>query len=251
MDGLDLDMYEGQISMLLGLNGAGKSTTFSMLTGLIPQTKGFASVLGIDISTGMDRIRKSMGVCPQHDVLWGELTVKEHLQFFAALKGVAADEVDTEVAQKIREVGLTEKVDAPTSSLSGGMKRKLSVAIALIGGSKVVFLDECTSGMDPWSRRSTWEVIQNNKDGRLIVMTTHFMDEADILGDRIAIMADGRVRCCGSSMFLKQHFGVGYNLTMVKEQDCTEESEDAIMAVVERAVPEQELLSNVGLEISF
>lgn len=217
VDDLDIDMYEGQVFALLGLNGAGKSTTISMLTGLIGPSKGYASIKGTDITTGMDKIRQSMGVCPQHDVLWGELTVKEHLQFFAALKGVPADEVDKEVAQKIREVGLTEKVEAPSASLSGGMKRKLSVAIALIGGSKVVFLDECTSGMDPWSRRSTWEVIQNNKDGRIIVMTTHFMDEADILGDRIGIMADGRVRCCGSSMFLKQHFGVGYNLTMVKE----------------------------------
>eukprot|EP00636_Phaeomonas_parva_P002754 CAMPEP_0118878728 /NCGR_PEP_ID=MMETSP1163-20130328/18636_1 /TAXON_ID=124430 /ORGANISM="Phaeomonas parva, Strain CCMP2877" /LENGTH=107 /DNA_ID=CAMNT_0006814657 /DNA_START=23 /DNA_END=342 /DNA_ORIENTATION=- len=100
--------------------------------------------------------------------------------------------------------------------LSGGQKRKLSVAIALIGGSEVVILDEPTSGMDPYSRRSTWQVLQRNKHGRVILLTTHFMDEADILGDRIAIMAEGVLKCWGSSLFLKKNYGVGYTLTVVK-----------------------------------
>ncbi|CAN0419265.1 unnamed protein product, partial [Hapterophycus canaliculatus] len=109
----------------------------------------------------------------------------------------------------LNDVGLTEKENELTSTLSGGQKRKLSVGIALIGGSKVVFLDEPTSGMDPHSRRFTWDLIRKNREGRVIVLTTHFMDEADLLGDRVAIMADGALRCCGSSIFLKNHFGVG------------------------------------------
>lgn len=101
-------------------------------------------------------------------------------------------------------------------NLSGGSKRKLSVAIALIGGSKFVLLDEPTSGMDLSSRRKLWDMLKNYKNDRIIILTTHYMDEADILGDRIGIMADGRVICLGSSLFLKNRFGVGYNLTMAK-----------------------------------
>jgi ABC-type lipoprotein export system ATPase subunit len=143
---LDLTAYEGQITALLGHNGAGKTTTISMLTGLIPPSSGDAIVSGNRLSTsaGMTAIRLQLGVCPQHDILFDALTVEEHLQLFAVLKGVAADDVEETVAASIRHVGLTEKVRTQSSSLSGGMKRKLSVAIALIGGSKVVVLDEPT-----------------------------------------------------------------------------------------------------------
>ena len=103
----------------------------------------------------------------------------------------------------IQSVGLTEKRKAYSRTLSGGQKRKLSVGIAFIGGSRIVFLDEPTSGMDPYSRRFTWNVIRSHREGRVVVLTTHFMDDADLLGDRIAIMGDGKLRCCGSSLFLK------------------------------------------------
>ena len=115
------------------------------------------------ITADMAAIRTSMGVCPQHDVLWGDLTVAEHLGFFAGVKGMAAADVPAAVMTMIREVGLVEKVDAKASELSGGQKRKLSVGIALIAGSKVVVLDEPTSGMDPWSRRFTWNVIPTTR----------------------------------------------------------------------------------------
>lgn len=164
-------------------------------------------------------------------MLYAELTVKEHLLFFGRIKGYSDDkELHAVVDKKIAEVGLTEKINVFSSTLSGGMKRKLSVSIALLGDSKIVFLDEPTSGMDPYSRRSyvlfnefsshffslinflhysTWELLQNNRQGRIMVLTTHFMDEADLLGDRIAIMAEGQVKCCGSSLFLKVCFGFG------------------------------------------
>lgn len=106
----------------------------------------------------------------------------------------------------IQSVGLTEKRHVQSQFLSGGQKRKLSVGLAFIGGSRVIFLDEPTSGMDPYSRRFTWNVIRQYKEGRVIVLTTHFMDEADLLGDRIAIMGDGKLQCCGSSLFLKVRF---------------------------------------------
>jgi len=261
VDGVDLDVFEGQIFGLLGHNGAGKTTTISMLTGLIPPSSGDAYVYGHPISSEMAEVRTSLGVCPQHDVLWPDLTVREHLAFFAGIKGMPAKAIPEAVSAMIREVGLTEKVETRSAELSGGQKRKLSVGIALIAGSRVVVLDEPTSGMDPWSRRFTWNVVQSNKAGRIIMLTTHFLEEADILCDRVAIMSNGRIRCCGTSMYLKALFGVGYNLTVVKAAGCDSE---ALEGVVRRhlltpeggvALPHQEVpyrvLSNVGSEMSF
>jgi ABC-type multidrug transport system ATPase subunit len=133
-----------------------------------------------------------------------------------------------------------------SKNLSGGMKRKLSVGIAFIGGSKVVLLDEPTSGMDPYSRRFTWNVIRNMREDRTIILTTHFMDEADLLGDRIAIMAEGKLRCNGSSLYLKSQFGVGYTLAMEKGPRFNEK---VTKGLVMKAVPEANELSNVGTEI--
>jgi ATP-binding cassette subfamily A (ABC1) protein 3 len=151
VNNLSVTMYAGQITALLGHNGAGKSTTISMLTGLYPPTKGTAYIYGKTITEDMDLVRMSMGVCPQHDVLYDELTVVEHLQLYAALKNLK-DPAEA-IQSMIVEVGLTEKQHVMSKKLSGGQKRKLSVAIALIGQSQVVFLDEPTSGMDPYSRR--------------------------------------------------------------------------------------------------
>ncbi|RLN57229.1 hypothetical protein BBJ28_00025928, partial [Nothophytophthora sp. Chile5] len=176
----------------------------------------------------------------------------EHLLFYARLKGYRGSELREEVANKVKEVGLTEKRDVFAGALSGGMKRKLSVAICLLGDSSLVFLDEPTSGMDPYSRRSTWEILLNNRANRVMVLTTHFMDEADILGDRIAIMSEGQLRCCGSSLFLKNRYGAGYNFTLVKSNDTAAPCDEAqLKALVMARVPEAKVLSNVGAEIAF
>jgi len=150
VDKLDLEIFEGEIFALLGHNGAGKSTTIGMLTGLFPATSGDAFVRGNSIFRDMDEIRKSLGVCPQHDILWDELTAMEHLKLYAAIKGISFDSIKDQAFELLREVGLEEKDDNErTKHFSGGMKRKLSVAIAFIGNCDVVFLDECTAGMDP------------------------------------------------------------------------------------------------------
>ena len=210
VDSLNLSMFSGQITALLGHNGAGKTTTIAMLTGLIPADKGTATIEGLDLNEDMHLIRTKLGVCPQHDILFPDLTVREHLIMFAAFKGLNSKElIDEDVDRYINAVGLTEKRDEFSKNLSGGQKRKLSVAIAFIGHSRIVFLDEPTSGMDPYSRRFTWNIIRQQKEGRVIVLTTHFMDEADLLGDRIAIMNGGQLTCCGSSLFLKQQFSRG------------------------------------------
>ena len=161
----------------------GKTTVINMLVGLTSPTSGSAIFPGgLNINDDMRSIRTMVGVCPQHDVLFLELTVTQHLTIYASFKGVNYNKVSSEVERMIREVGLQEKANAKANTLSGGQKRKLSLAIALIGDSKVVILDEPTSGMDPYSRRATWNIIQNNKKGRIILITTHFMDEADLLG---------------------------------------------------------------------
>jgi energy-coupling factor transporter ATP-binding protein EcfA2 len=135
-----------------------------------------------------------------------------------SLKGHSGADHEAQAGKRIVEVGLTEKRRAPSHRLSGGQKRKLSVAITLMGSNSLVVLDEPTSGMDPYSRRSTWDVIQGSRDGRVVLLTTHFMDEADLLGDRIAIMAEGELKCAGSSLFLKSRYGAGYTFTLVKKQ---------------------------------
>uniref|UniRef100_A0A665VH39 ABC transporter domain-containing protein n=1 Tax=Echeneis naucrates TaxID=173247 RepID=A0A665VH39_ECHNA len=245
---LTLNMFEGQITVLLGHNGAGKTTTLSMLTGLFPPTSGRAYINGYDICQDMALIRRSLGLCPQHDVLFDNLTVREHLLFYAQLKGYSKDKIPDEVDRIIRILSLEDKGQARSKTLSGGMKRKLSIGIALIGDSKVVMLDEPTSGMDPSARRATWDLLQGEKRGRTILLTTHFMDEADLLGDRIAIMAGGELQCCGSPLFLKNKYGAGYHMVIVKDALC---NVSEISRLVHMYVPNATMESSAGAELSY
>lgn len=146
VNGTTINMFDGQITVLLGHNGAGKTTTFSMLTGMIPPTSGTAIIDGYDIRTNLQKARNSIGLCPQHNILFDELTVREHLIFFATLKGLTDEALTEEVMKYIQLLELAPKANSISSSLSGGMQRKLSVGVALCGGSKVVFLDEPTAG---------------------------------------------------------------------------------------------------------
>ncbi|XP_067927873.1 phospholipid-transporting ATPase ABCA3-like [Watersipora subatra] len=248
VDNLSLNMYDGQITALLGHNGAGKTTTMFMLTGFMPPTSGTALVNGYDIRTDISSVRSSLGLCPQHDILFDNLTVEEHLYFFAKLKRCPPEKIDEQIDYYIKTLGIEEKRNAFSHTLSGGQKRKLSVGIALIGDSKIVILDEPTSGMDPSARRHMWDVLQAQRAGRTMILSTHFMDEADHLGDRIAILADGVVQCCGSSLFLKKKYGAGYHMVMTKADNCNVEN---VQALLTKHVPEAKLESNVGAELSY
>uniref|UniRef100_A0A8V1AE68 P-type phospholipid transporter n=2 Tax=Gallus gallus TaxID=9031 RepID=A0A8V1AE68_CHICK len=277
IDGLSLDFYEGQITSFLGHNGAGKTTTMSILTGLLPPTSGTAYILGWDICSDIDSIRKSMGMCPQHNVLFDTLTVEEHIWFYGRLKGLAEEQVQEEMEQLLQDTGLPHKRQEQTRNLSGGMQRKLSVAIAFVGGSKVVVLDEPTAGVDPYSRRSIWELLLKYRKGRTIILSTHYMDEAELLGDRIAIISQGRLRCCGSPLFLKARLGTGYYLTLVKrertelgaggtgptkkdsgtseggERDSEGSAADVpqLSALLQQHVPGSRLVEDIGREVLF
>ncbi|XP_066124805.1 retinal-specific phospholipid-transporting ATPase ABCA4 isoform X4 [Saccopteryx bilineata] len=217
VDHLNITFYENQITAFLGHNGAGKTTTLSILTGLLPPTSGTVLIGGKDIETSLDAVRQSLGMCPQHNILFHYLTVAEHILFYAQLKGKSWDEAQLEVEAMLEDTGLHHKRNEEAQDLSGGMQRKLSIAIAFVGDAKVVVLDEPTSGVDPYSRRSIWDLLLKYRSGRTIIMSTHHMDEADLLGDRIAIISQGRLYCSGTPLFLKNCFGTGFYLTLVRK----------------------------------
>ncbi|GBP54717.1 ATP-binding cassette sub-family A member 3 [Eumeta japonica] len=230
---LSLNVYEGQITVLLGHNGAGKTTTISILTGKgtvmgvlcngnIKPSYGTVVLGGYNLSTHLEAARAQLGLCPQHNVIFDDLTVEEHIEFFSRLKGYTGNELKAEINMLINKLELQEKRQYYAGGLSGGQKRRLSVGVALSGGTRIVLLDEPTSGMDPSARRALWELLQREKKDRTILLTTHFMDEADVLGDRVAIMAHGRLQCVGSPYFLKRHYGVGYTLVVVKGESFDE-----------------------------
>jgi len=217
VNGLNVSMYDSEITCLLGHNGAGKSTTISILTGLYPPTSGDCIIYGKSVVHDMAECRQSMGICPQQNVLFNNLTVLEHIRFFERIKGISSDRLE----DRTEEIGLADFTHTKAGALSGGNKRKLQLAIALAGDPKLVLLDEPTSGMDVYSRRATWELLRQKRHGRIILLTTHFMDEAEVLADRIAILKEGTLQCCGSALFLKQRFGLGYNITIVTDKNQT------------------------------
>lgn len=213
VNNLNLSLYEDQITCLLGHNGAGKSTTMSVLTGLFPPTQGDCFIYDRSIRRELGKLRQSMGICPQHNVIFEDMSVYEHIRLFETVKGVKP--TPESILEKAKEVDLDEKLYSYAKTLSGGQKRKLCVAMALCGEPKFVLFDEPTSGMDPFSRRATWELLRKKKKGRVTLLTTHFMEEAELLADRIAVLSAGKLQCYGTNLFLKERFGLGYNLTVV------------------------------------
>ncbi len=244
VDDLTVNMYKDQIFALLGHNGAGKTTTISILTGMLTKTCGRVEMKG---ETDVDTMRAMIGICPQHDTLYEELTVEEHLELFATFRDLEGEELEAEVNKLIVDVNLHEKRDEYSKNLSGGQKRRLSVAMAFAGRSKVIILDEPTSGMDTSARRLIWDLLKKYRNDRIIILTTHFMDEADYLGDRIGIMGGGRLLCCGSGIYLKNNFGVGYTITLVKEN--SEVNSGKITALMREHVPNLNVLSDVSSEL--
>ncbi|RYR08552.1 hypothetical protein Ahy_B05g076286 isoform B [Arachis hypogaea] len=230
-----------QLFCLLGPNGAGKTTVINCLTGITPATDGDALIYGHSIrsSTGMSNIQKLIGVCPQFDILWDALSGEEHLQLFATIKGLTPSSINSITQTSLAEVRLTDSAKVRAGSYSGGMKRRLSVAISLIGDPKLVVLDEPTTGMDPITRRHVWDIIENAKRGRAIVLTTHSMEEADILSDRIGIMAKGKLRCIGTAIRLKSRFGTGFiaNISFYGNNvESRTDNRDAVSTVHQEAV---------------
>ncbi|KAL1529554.1 hypothetical protein AB1Y20_000498 [Prymnesium parvum] len=240
---LDFEARAGEITALLGANGAGKTTTLGMLTGVVAPTSGDARIDGRRLSDGIAPIRESLGVCPQANTAFGMLTPTQHLRLFAALKGSDGEALDAAVRETLAKVGLVARRDTPARQLSGGERRKLCLGIALVGEARTLFLDEPTAAMDPHSRRAAWRLLREAREGRTLVLTTHFLDEAEALSDRVAILADGRLRCAGSLPFLKSHFGLGYTLSLVKSS-AEEFDAAAVLAQVHSFEPKAALVTD-------
>ena len=247
---LSTELYSNQIFALLGHNGAGKTTTISIISGFINKTSGNIKIFGFDSVNDKEEIKKFIGVCPQVNPIFNFMTVEEHLRFYSKLKGFTHN-IDEEMDIILKDIDLYHKKKQQAKHLSGGQKRKLCVAIAFIGGSKIILLDEPTSGMDTYARRFLWEMIKKYKEERLIILTTHNMDEADYLGDRIGIMSEGKMVTCGSSLFLKNRFGVGYDLTIVKNLGSDADTSKRIKETIQLYVPSSNMLSDVGSEMKF
>ena len=220
VDHVNIKFYKDEIFALLGHNGAGKTTLISMLTGLYEATEGSAYYEGNDIldSNNMDEFRTKLGICPQHDVLFGQLTIREHLEMFCIFKGYESDNIDEEINKTLHDFELDNIQNVTAENLSAGQRRKLSIAISLIGGSKVIFLDEPSSGMDITSRRNLWDILKRQTEQKIIILTTHYMEEASVLGKRIGIINAGKMKCIGTPLFLIERFGKFMNLNITKEE---------------------------------
>ncbi len=192
VDGLSLNIEEGEIFGLLGPNGAGKSTTINILSGILQPTSGSAFVAGYDITEDPGSVKRLIGVCPQHSAYYKYLTGRENIKLFGDLHGMPKALIEERSAHLIEKIGLVEAADRKSSSYSGGMVRRINLAMALINDPEIAFLDEPTVGMDPQSRRATWGFIEEfRRSGKTVILTTHYIEEAEELTDRVGIIDRG------------------------------------------------------------
>ncbi|MCR5311258.1 MAG: ABC transporter ATP-binding protein [Lachnospiraceae bacterium] len=206
VDGVSVTVEEGKLVALLGVNGAGKTTTIRMLTCLSKPTEGSALVLGHDVEKEPDAVKKLVGISTQDTAVAENLTVRENLKFMASLYLEGA-KIEGAVETAIKTFGLEEFENKKAKVLSGGWKRKLSIAMAIIGEPKILFLDEPTLGLDVLARRQLWTAIEKLKDRMTIVLTTHYMEEAEALADEIFVMIDGKIAESGTLEELETRTG--------------------------------------------
>jgi len=232
--------------------GAGKTTTMGMLTAEFPPTSGDATLAGFSVSREPQKTRRRIGYCPQFDAHFANLTGREHVELYASIKGIPAKYVKEAAAAKLKEVGLSDKdSDRLSAGYSGGMKRRLSLACATIGQPQIVFLDECSTGVDPVARREIWVLISDmvaglnvpDEEKTSVILTTHSMEECEALCPRIGIMANGRLRCLGSAQRLKSRFGQGYQVEL-KVQLIDREDEDYVANAAKLAAVKNESIDH-------
>uniref|UniRef100_A0A452J5G4 ABC transporter domain-containing protein n=1 Tax=Gopherus agassizii TaxID=38772 RepID=A0A452J5G4_9SAUR len=235
-----------RITALLGHSGAGKTTLLNILSGLSQPSDGSATIYKYKLSEieDLEEIRALYGVCPQFNVQFEVLTVKENLRVFAEIKGIRSVEVEYEVQKVLKLMDIINIQDTQANKLSGGHKRKLSLGIAMLGDPQVLLLDEPTAGLDPRSRHYVWTLLKERRDGRVTLFSTQFMDEADILADRKAFISHGRIKCVGSSLFLKKKWGIGYHLSEVC--DC-----ESIISLVRQYIPDATFTGQSENELSY
>ncbi|XP_056361621.1 ATP-binding cassette sub-family A member 10-like isoform X1 [Oenanthe melanoleuca] len=248
--GLSLNVYEGQITALLGHSGAGKTTLLNVLSGLSFPSEGSATIYNYKLSEMGDReeIRGLVGICPQFNSHFEVLTVRENLRTFAEIKGIKSKEVEQEVENILELLDISNIQDTQAEKLSGGQKRKLSIGIAMLGNPQVLLLDEPTAGLDPLSRHQVWSLLREQRAGRAILFSTQFMDEADILADRKAFISHGRLKCVGSSLFLKKKWGICYHLRIHVSESCDLEN---LTSLVKGYIPNATFSGHTQYELRY
>lgn len=202
VDGLDLTVRQGELFALLGVNGAGKTTTLRMLSGLLQPTGGEADILGFRLTQQPQEIKRRINLSPQETAVAPNLTVRENLELIAGIYGASWREAAQRAAETIAEFHLGEVERSRAKTLSGGWQRRLSIAMALISQPQLVFLDEPTLGLDVLARRELWQVIRSLRGRVTVILTTHYLEEAEALSDRIGILSHGRLRICGTAQEL-------------------------------------------------
>lgn len=207
VDRLNLSVGAGEFFSLLGLNGAGKTTTIRMLTCLLAPTSGDAVLLGDSIVTQQNAVKQKINLSPQETAVAPNLTVRENLELIARIYGCEKGEAGARADEVIEDFGLTERSRDRAKQLSGGMQRRLSIAMALITRPEIVFLDEPTLGLDVRARRDLWKSLVTLKGKTTIVLTTHYLEEAEALSDRIGVMHEGRIRALGTATELMRETG--------------------------------------------
>jgi ABC-2 type transport system ATP-binding protein len=232
VDGIDLHVDAGEIYGFLGPNGAGKSTTVHMLTTLLPPTAGTARVAGYDVVKDGPNVRKAIGAALQEAALDPLLTGREHLRLQMAMHGIGGEERKRRADELLERVGLTDAADRKVNGYSGGMKRRLDLALALVHRPRVLFLDEPTTGLDPQSRAALWEEVRrlSREEGVTVFLTTQYLEEADVLADRVGIIDLGRIVAEGTPEQLKAEIG----RSTVEALPANVEEVGAVTAVLER-----------------
>ncbi|EPB79816.1 ABC transporter, ATP-binding protein [Ancylostoma ceylanicum] len=245
-----LKAYPGDVTVLLGHNGAGKSTTYAMICGTTPATRGTITVCGLRIDQNLNECRKKMGFCPQNNCIFFHLTVDDHLWFFFKLKGGEGDwqEEASDLCEKLKMENIRGRM---AGKLSGGEKRKLCVAMAFIGGSRLVMLDEPTAGMDPQSRRNVEVLVEKEKTQRCLLLTTHYMDEAEAMGDFVYIMQLGHSICSGTPLFLKKKFASEYIFNIALDVKRKGNETFIIEKLVKSFVPDSKMSDVNGRQLCF
>ena len=207
VNAISLNVEQGTLFSLLGVNGAGKTTTIKMLTGLTKPTSGEAYVMGRSINTELDEVKKLVSVSPQDTAVAPNLTVRENLGFIAGIYGMDRKRAKEKADELVKEFSMEEIEKSMAKTLSGGWQRRLSIAMALITEPLILFLDEPTLGLDVIARRELWQIINSVKKNVTVVLTTHYMEEAEKLSDKVAVMVKGEVKAVGTVSELLQRTG--------------------------------------------
>lgn len=207
VDALNLTVYEGELFALLGVNGAGKTTTIKMLSGVLPPTSGDALLLGDSVVSSPLKVKESINISPQETAVARNLSVRENLELMARIYGEEKAQARIRAEEQMADFGLLQVANKRPGVLSGGMQRRLSIAMALISRPKILFLDEPTLGLDVLARRELWKTIGKIKETTTVILTTHYMEEAEALSDRIGIMAGGRLKALGTVSELMEKSG--------------------------------------------